>query len=428
MSPVSVRTVFGHAAGSLERTRASVGLQRPVSLRQLADLFVHDVVFDEPIVTDEPLGGHHTLTAHRDGSWRYQGHFRATGWPSFEVAILTTLGYQVAVPGNAPAAAQVAFTAKGEVHGSNEPGERVFAWDTSGASPLLAAEWEGVRRSTPQRHVEFDTDWFGAGGDVVSFLGQAIVLGSTFGAAGVAIVLAGETADLLRLDELVLPGTVGIIVAAGAAFVFGPGVLLPVFLAGAAVTAALVKQRHLTGEERQFVEQVFLGTLPMERILLTNLVGLGDRPFTAPGPGGSILVNIGDHAFDDPVQYNGKGGTKLGENAPGQLLIHELTHAWQIANESFTPAYYCRALSTAVGTLGGDMSAYSYGPAGPQWSSFGSEQQASIVDEWFAGDLFPPDERKVQRQRTCPRMHHDQGERPNPYFRYIRDNIRAGIA
>jgi hypothetical protein len=180
MPPVSVRTVFGHAAGSLEGTRASVGLQRPVSLRHLAEVFVHDVVFDEPIVTDEPLGGHHTLTAHRDGSWRYRGHFRATGWPSFEVAILTTLGYQVAVPGDTPAAAQVAFTAKGEVHGSNESGARVFAWDKSDVSPLLAAEWEGVRRSTLQRHVEFDTDWFGAGGDIVSFLSQAMVLGSTF--------------------------------------------------------------------------------------------------------------------------------------------------------------------------------------------------------------------------------------------------------
>ena len=54
----------------------------------------------------------------------------------------------------------------------------------------------------------------------------------------------------------------------------------------------------------------------MERIRPTNLVGLGDRPFTAPGPGGSILLNIGDHAFDDPVQYNGKGGTKLGVDVP----------------------------------------------------------------------------------------------------------------
>jgi hypothetical protein len=338
MAPVDVRPLFGHGAASLERTRASVGLARPASLRQLADLFVRDVVFEEPIVTDEPLGGHHALTVRRDGSWRYQGHLRATGFPSFEVAIATTLGYEIDVPGAAPAAAQVAFAAKGEVHGTNEPGDREFAWDQSGRSPLLASEWEGVRRSRLQRRLEFDTDWFGVAGDVVSFLGQVIVLGSTFGAAGVAIVLVGEAAEHLHLDGLVLPGTVGILLAAGAAFVFGPGVLIPAFLLGTAVTAALVKQRKMTAEERQFAGRVFGGTLPMDRVMLTNLVGLGDRPFTSPGPGGTILVNIGE-GFNDPVNYTGKGGTLLGQNAPGQLLIHELTHAWQIANESFTPAY-----------------------------------------------------------------------------------------
>jgi hypothetical protein len=268
---------------------------------------------------------------------------------------------------------------------------------------------------------------------VVSFLGQVIVFGSTFGAAGVAIVLAGETGALLNLDGLVLPGTVGILLAGSAAFVFGPGVLLPVFLVGAAVTAALVKQRNLTAAERQFVDHVFLGTLPMDRILLTNLVGLGGRPFTAPGPGGAILVNVGE-GFHDPIRYTGKGGPESGRNAEGQLLIHELTHAWQIANESFTPGYYCRALSTAIGTVGGDMSAYQYGPAGPPWGSFGTEQQAAIVDEWFAGEKMPDFPNKVERQRDFPPMH-DKGPgedpshpNPNPYFRYIRDNIRAGIA
>jgi hypothetical protein len=433
MAPVSVRTAFGHGAASLERTRAGVGSPRPASLRQLADAFGREVTFDEPIVTDEPLGGHHTLTVRRDGSWRYRGHFRATGFPSFEVSILTTLGYPVEVPGAEPAAAQVAFAAKGEVHGTNEPGDREFAWDQSGQLGILASEWAGVRRSTLQRRVEFDTDWFGVAGDVVSFLGQVIVFGSTFGAAGVAIVLAGEAAEQLHLDGLVLPGTVGILLAAGAAFVFGPGVLFPVFLVGAAVTAALVKQRHLTAEERQFVDRVFQGTLPMDRVLLTNLVGLGGRPFTAPGPGGAILVNVGE-GFDDPVNYTGKGGTELGKNAKGQLLIHELTHAWQIANESFTPGYYCRALSTAIGTVGGDMSAYQYGPSGPPWGSFGTEQQAAIVDEWFAGSDMPDFVGKVERQREFP-PRHDKGPgedpanpKPNPYFRYVRDNIRAGIA
>jgi hypothetical protein len=418
MAALNSRSVFGHAVASFEGIRASVGVPRPASVRQMADLYVRDVVFDEPIVTSDgvALGGHHTLTVRRNGSYRYQGHFRATGFPSFDVAILTTLGYPVPLPGSpTPAAAQIAFAAHGRVHGTNEPGDREHRWDTQGSSLLLAAEWHGVRQSRMNRRLEFDTDWFGPAGDVVSFLGQVVVFGATFGAAGVAIVVVGEAADLLNLEQIVLPGIVGVILAGTAAFVFGPVALFPAFVVGAAVTAALIKQRHMTDAEKAFADQVFKGKLPVDRILLTNLVGLGDRPFTAPGPGGAILVNLGK-GYDDPVNYTGKGGDRLGENA---------AHAWQIGNESFTPEYYCRAVSTAVGTLGGDMSAYRYGPAGGSWASFGTEQQASIVDEWFAGSNDP----RNSPQKGFPPMHSDdQGTNQNPYYRYIRDNIRTGIA
>jgi hypothetical protein len=252
-----------------------------------------------------------------------------------------------------------------------------------------------------------------------------VAFGATFGTAGVAIVVAGEAADLLNIEQIVLPGMVGVVVAGGAGYVLGPGALIPAFLVGAAVTAALVKQRHMSDEEKTFADTVFMGKVPFDRVLLTNLVGLGDRPFTAPAPGGTILVNLGK-GYDDPVRYTGKGGDTMNVNAPGQLLIHELTHAWQIANHTFTPEYYCRAVSTAVGTLGGDMSAYAYGPAGPSWGAFGTEQQGSIVDQWFAGDK-DPDGRS--QQRKYPPMHSDdQGMGQNPYYRYIRDNIRTGIA
>jgi hypothetical protein len=429
MPAIDCRSVFGHAAASFEDVRASVGLARPASVRHMADLYGQDVVFDEPIVTSDgvALGGHHRLTIRRNGSFRYQGHFRATGFPSFDVAIVTTVGYAIPIPGvPTPAAAQVAFAARGSVHGTNEPGDREHSWDQEGFAPLLAAEWQGVRIGRLNRRLEFDTDFFGPAGNVVSFLTQVVALGATFGAAGVAIVIVGEAADLLDLEQIVLPGMVGVVFAAGAAYVLGPSALIPAFVVGAAVSASLIKQRHLTAEEIRFADLVFAGTLPLDRILLTNLVGFGDRPFTAPGPGGAILVNLGK-GYDDPVKYTGKGGDKLGGSAAGQLLIHELTHAWQIGNESFTPEYYCRAVATSTGTLGGDMSTYGYGPAGPDWSSFGTEQQGSIVDQWFAGNL-DPDGRSVQ-QRAFPQMHSDvQGAGQNPYFRYIRDNVRAGIA
>jgi hypothetical protein len=428
MPALNARAHFGQAARSFDGVRASVGLQRPASVRKLAELYARDLVFDEPIVTSDgvALGGHHTLTVRRDGTYRYQGHLRATGFPSYEVSLVTTLGYPIPVPGSAtPAAQQIAFATHGEVHGTNEPGDRQHNWDDQGFAPLVKSQWHAVRSSTMNRKLEYDTDWFGPTGDVVSFIAQVVAVGATAGSAGVAIVVAGKAAEMLDIEQLVLPGMVGIVVAGGAGFVFGPAAMFPAFVIGAAVTAATVKQKHLSDEEKQFADKVFQGKVPYDRVLLTNLVGLGDRPFTAPGPGGVILVNMGK-GYDDPIRYTGKGGDQLDVSAPGQLLIHELTHAWQIANESFTPEYYCRAVTTAAGTTGGDMSAYGYGPAVGDWGSFGTEQQGSIVEDWFAGKANP-DERSPQR--PFPEMHSDdKGEKQNPYYRYIRDNIRTGVA
>jgi hypothetical protein len=425
-----VRSVFGHAAGSLKKVRSLIGVPPPISVGQLAKLYVRDVVFEESIVTDDgtALGGHHKLTVRRDGSYFYEGHFRATGFPSFDVAILTTLSYSIPLPdGTAPASGIIAFTAHGRVHGTNEPGDRVFKWEEPGASPILATEWQGVRQARLNHNLQFDTDFFGPAGDVIGFLAQVVVLGTTFGAAGVAIVVAGEAADLLNLEQLVLPGLVGVLMAGGAAFVFGPVAMFPAFVVGAVTTAALIKQKRLLDDAKAaaLARSVFLDKLPMDRIVLTNLVGLGNRPFTAPGPGGAIIVNLGK-GHDDPASYTGKGGDETNVRAPGQLLIHELTHAWQIGNESFTPEYYCRAFSTAVGTAGGDMSAYNYGSPGRTWRSFGTEGQASIVDQWFAGNKFP--NKGGKQVAYAPMLEDDQTPSQNPYYRFIRDNIRTGIA
>lgn len=429
MPAVEVRSTFGHAAVSLEAARASLAVARPISLVRLSELYAADMVFDEPIVTGDgvALGGHHRLTVRRDGSFRYQGQFEAKGVPSYEVAILTTLGYTVPLPdGQPPAGAQVAFAAHGTVHGSVDPGDAVYRWDSAGASSLLASEWQGVRQAHLNHHLEYDADWFGPAGDVVSFVAQVVAFGATLGAAGVAIVMVGEAADLLDIEELVLPGMVGVLMAGGAAFVFGPIAMLPAFIVGAVVTAELIEQRHLETWEQDFADRVFRGKLPFDRVLLTNLVGLGHRPFTCPGPGGTILLNLGS-GYRHPTEYTGNGGAEQGLNAPGGLLIHELTHAWQIANESFTPEYYCRALSTAAATAGGDMSKYAYGPPGGAWSSFGTEQQASIVEHWFAGPGAKDE--KNRQWKDLPGLDDEETPPPqNPYYRYIRDNIRSGVA
>jgi hypothetical protein len=428
MADISVRETFGHAATSLEGVRATLGVPRPASLRQLAELWIRDIVFDQPIVTSDgvPLGGHHRLTLRHDGSYRYEGHVRATGWPSYDVSILTTVACTIPLPdGRAFGGAQLAFTAHGRVNGTNDFGDREYPWVQEHDLPMLASEWHAFRTATFHRQLEYDADWFGPAGEVVGFIALLLAARATFGLVGVAVVLAAEAAELLDLEQLAIPGIVGIIVAGAAVYVLGPAALIPAFLAGAATTAALVRQRHMTDVEIAFANRVFHGTLPVERILLTNLVGLGERAFVSPGPGGAILVNIG-LGYDDPLRYTGYGRENTGGNAPGGLLIHELTHTWQIAREDFTLGYFCRAGGTAAETVGGDMSNYEYGPADMSWESFNSEQQASIVEHWFAGERTG-DARSRQRGHG-PLHETDVGPGGNPYFRYIRDHIRAGVA
>ena len=74
----------------------------------------------------------------------------------------------------------------------------------------------------------------------------------------------------------------------------------------------------------------------------------------------------------------------------------------------------CRGIVTQFNKqLGEDV--YNVAPAGPAWGGFGIESQAALVDKWFAGN--------DPHQSTLPPP--PQPNPNDPYFRYIRDNIRA---
>ena len=148
--------------------------------------------------------------------------------------------------------------------------------------------------------------------------------------------------------------------------------MIPAIVAG---IANAPRRRSLSSDEIVFASKVFGDTLPTDRIVLTDMSGLNDRGFTFPNIDGTILVNIGA-AYDDPIHYS------LGKTyaTQGQLFIHELTHAWQIAHEWFIAGWICSALDAQI--IQGQR-AYNVGSPGPAYSDFGIEAQAVIVDRWF---------------------------------------------
>ena len=410
---MSLRAQLGLGVSSLEAVRSMVGVGRPASLRNMLLRYRQPIVIDEPLVTPDgvALGGHHTITLERDGSVRHQGHMRATGFPSFTFGVRTVLVNDTGVPAVA--------AASGRVHGTNELGNRESSWDQSVPNPLVALHWAAMKRSRPETSINWDADFFGTIGDVLGFVGSLVGSAIVAGPAGVCIVLGVHIADLAGVDEqLGTAGLAGVAVAGGVLVVFGPGAIVPAIAAGAVAGIAVeltIKHRSLTDAERAFAERVFGPTLPVDRIVLTNLLGLGKRAFTIPSIGEAILVNLGA-GFDDPIGYRGFGDPdNSNQQAPGQLFIHELVHAWQIDTETFLPGLMCEAIGAQLTTLGGNMDVYRYGTAGQAFSEFNPEQRASIVDDWFAGS---------GKQAEFGRAVEDDR---NPYFRYIRDNIRNRI-
>ena len=142
---------------------------------------------------------------------------------------------------------------------------------------------------------------------------------------------------------------------------------------------------------------------PRDRLVLTDTIGAGKRAFTFPRFDNKITLNMGADAFSDPRQYEVASGQKV----YGEVFIHELTHAWQIAHTPMELALLADALASKVCEAGGG-NPYTYGDAGAPYSDFNLEQQAQIVSDWFAG-------RKGAAMDTN-----------SPFFRYVAQNIRTG--
>jgi hypothetical protein len=195
---------------------------------------------------------------------------------------------------------------------------------------------------------------------------------------------------------------VGLVLGTGVTLLVPGGeVFGPLIAIAGLVKDLLTRMREMTDLEIAFANQVFQGTIPYDRVVLTDAAGLGGRFFTTPSlqPGSDkILVNIGG-AFDAPTLY-----TSPRYPASGQVFIHELTHAWQIAHSSFVPGLVCEGIwNQTQYSFGTDVYAVPT-DRGKEWSEYNQEQQGQLVDKWYQG-------------------YQSRGHR---YYGYVKANIRAG--
>jgi hypothetical protein len=206
-------------------------------------------------------------------------------------------------------------------------------------------------------------------------------------------------------------GVAGIFVSGAVLLVGGPTALVPALIAGVAVTEganALIRTRRMNAEEQTLAWLVYGDSLPpWDQIILTNLIGLEGRAFTIPNPAGECLINLGED-FDDPIRSK-----HYIEH--GRLLIHELDHAWQIHHSSFKPGLICAgAYNQAIYNLAEDV--YNPGGGGDDWSSYNLEQQATLIDLWYAGFEMDADKKphfvKVNGKRVFGCSPH------HPFYRY----------
>ncbi len=193
-------------------------------------------------------------------------------------------------------------------------------------------------------------------------------------------------------DELILLSPIGLVPS------------LTIFVDGQLVIGKLigaVQHRGLLNAEKTIVQRVFGGSLgPLDDIRLTNLGGLLGLAFTAPSLGGGSVVNLAKHYIHDlPVNDMG-------------VLIHELTHVWQIQRSLLPEIFLCAGALVQIANQLEPQ--YDYTP-GSQWSTYRLEQQAHIVEDWARRAPSPAGGMETVSMKLG-----------SPLFRYLNANVRRG--
>jgi hypothetical protein len=184
-----------------------------------------------------------------------------------------------------------------------------------------------------------------------------------------------------------------------------------------------IHMRSLTQAERDVLRNVFQGSLPVDKILVTSIPGKDGRAFTIPGsmvvalapiiPVIGPLITLAGLIEDLQDKYLINVGSQYGSLLPssydfqtmersGSLLVHESTHVWQGIHSAFSWWYVFNSLYSQYKC---GQHAYDVDEAHlTTWSDYGVEQQAHLVENWYSRGSKTTDTN----------------------YPFIRDNIRPG--
>jgi hypothetical protein len=404
----AARPIFGEAPISVRQIATDAGLTLPVSLSAVIDLLIHPLEVSKDADVTTPAGtalsGNVRFTFRSDGTWSYHSQMSAEGLTSYDYDVT---GLYATTSG-------LTFTARsnGHVQGTIGSGPRRDYKDQSGTNPIVRTKWPEIADGTVWVTKQYDMT--GIIGFIDDVYKDILDIAATVAGAAAGVVI-GLSRDFFQvLGKGGISETLGVL-AGIAVFLSGGGFVLAATSGAAAglVSKAFIKSRDVRDDEAALIKRVFGGSLDTSKIQITDLSGLSGRAFTLPGVDGYTYVNIGD-AFDDPLTY-----TNDAYPMGGELLIHEMTHAWQIqwapTEAGALPGVVCRGIVNQVNyTVGEDV--YAYGEPDLRWFTFNLEAQAAIVDQWYAGIPTPA----VPNRKAS--------DVNDPYFHYITDNIRVGRA
>lgn len=404
---------------SMRELASAAGLTHDASLGSALRALEQPLVFHTQITTPAgtALGGTADILVARDGTYAFDVHLHDSGFDPYDVKVRAAV--------TTPSGLTLVFQCSGHTDGTGSDPfgspDRDFDHHERGVNRLAELYWYDVRRGSVDVSKSYeDSGLLSVAEDVAKGLLAFVVADLTLG-AGLALVVccSAELSNAFDGNFAGPGGLVGVIVAGGIAWAWGPSAILASVAGGlfaGAITDAIVDHRTLTEDEYAFAQIVFGDTLPArERIYVTNLSSDGGRAYTWPNVDHSILLNL-NLAYDDPVHY--KIGSREKDTpdpyaVPGSLFIHEMTHAWQIRAGDFVPGLVC--------TMTTRTRSYDTAPA-KAWGDLGLEQQAASVDHWFsesAEGWTTVDD--LKNRLAAP------AALSNRFFPYIANHIRLGV-